>query len=44
MAELHLPYLYYEAIEGGHSAGANAREQAQEKALEMTYLTRQLME
>jgi prolyl oligopeptidase len=44
MAALHLPYLYYEAIEGGHSAGANAREQAQEKALEMTYLTRQLME
>jgi prolyl oligopeptidase len=44
MAEMHLPYLYYEAIEGGHSAGANAREQAEEKALEMTYLTRQLME
>jgi len=44
MAALHLPYLYYEAIEGGHSAGANAREQAEEKALEMTYLTRQLMD
>ncbi len=44
MAALHLSYLYYEAIEGGHAAGANAREQSEEKALEMTYLTRQLME
>ena len=44
MAEMHLPYLYYEAIEGGHSAGANAKEVADERALEMTYLTRMLAE
>jgi prolyl oligopeptidase len=43
MAEMGLPYLYYEAIEGGHGAGVNAKEQAEEKALEMTYLARALM-
>jgi prolyl oligopeptidase len=43
MASMGLPYLYYEAIEGGHGAGVNAKEQAEEKALEMVYLTRQLM-
>jgi len=44
MAAMGLPYLYYEAIEGGHGAGVNAREVADEKALEMTYLTHMLME
>ena len=39
---LHVPYLYYEAIEGGHAAGANLRETAQEQALELTYLTEKL--
>jgi prolyl oligopeptidase len=34
--------LYYEAIEGGHAAGANLREKAQEEALEMTYLAGRL--
>lgn len=43
MEAMHLPFLYYEAIEGGHGAGANAKEQAEEKALEMVYLTRMLM-
>ncbi len=43
MAAMHLPFLYYEAIEGGHGAGVNAKEVAQERALEMTYLTRKLM-
>lgn len=44
MKELGLPFLYYEAIEGGHSAGANAREKAEEQALTMVYLSRQLMD
>jgi prolyl oligopeptidase len=44
MAEMHLPYLFYEATEGGHSAGVNAREVADERALEMTYLTKMLVE
>jgi prolyl oligopeptidase len=43
MEEMKLPFLYYEAIEGGHAAGANLQEKAQEEALEMTYLTRALM-
>jgi len=43
LAELHRPYFYYEAIEGGHSAGANLRETAQEQALELTYLTEKLV-
>lgn len=43
LAEYGVPYLYYEATEGGHSAGVNAREVAQEHALELTYLTRKLM-
>jgi prolyl oligopeptidase len=42
LAELHRPYLYYEAIEGGHAAGANLKEKAQQQALEMTYLAEQL--
>ena len=44
MAAMGLPYLYYENTEGGHSAGANLREAAREQALEMTYLTRKLMD
>ena len=42
MAQMGLPFLYYEAIEGGHGAGVNAREKAEEKALEVTYLVRKL--
>ena len=42
MAAMGLPFLYYEATEGGHGAGVNAREKAEEKALEVTYLTRKL--
>ena len=37
------PFLYYEALEGGHVASANLREAAMEQALEMTYLTSRLM-
>jgi prolyl oligopeptidase len=42
MAAMHLPYYYYESIEGGHAAGANLREAAQEQALEFTYLAEKL--
>jgi prolyl oligopeptidase len=42
MEAMGLPFLYYEATEGGHAAGANLREKAQEEALEMTYLTSSL--
>jgi prolyl oligopeptidase len=44
MAAMGLPFLYDEATEGGHGPGVNAREKAEEKALEMTYLTRKLVE
>jgi prolyl oligopeptidase len=43
MAAMHLPFLYYESTEGGHAAGANLKERAEEQALEMTYLTSKLM-
>jgi prolyl oligopeptidase len=38
-----MPYLYYENIDGGHSAAANLRERAKRQALEFTYLARRLM-
>ena len=44
MDALHLPFLYYEDVEGGHAAGANLKEAATERALVYTYLARQLME
>jgi prolyl oligopeptidase len=44
MAAMGLPYLYYENIEGGHSAAANLRQRAHHQALEFTYLTRKLMD
>ena len=37
------PFLYYENIDGGHSAAANLQETAKRKALEFTYLTEKLM-
>jgi prolyl oligopeptidase len=40
---MHIPYLFYEVTEGGHSSGANLREQALTNALQWTYLTRKLM-
>lgn len=36
------PFLYYENIEGGHSASANLIQRAQMSALEMVYLSRKL--
>jgi prolyl oligopeptidase len=44
MAQMGLPYLYYEVIEGGHGAGANQRERARTSALEYVYFTRKLMD
>jgi prolyl oligopeptidase len=44
MADMGLPYLFYEVIEGGHGAGANAEERARTTALGYTYFTRQLMD
>jgi prolyl oligopeptidase len=37
-----LPFLYYENIDGGHSAAANQTEAAKRAALEFVYLSRQL--
>ncbi|MEO8480368.1 MAG: prolyl oligopeptidase family serine peptidase, partial [Gemmatimonadota bacterium] len=44
MSEFGLPYFYYEVIEGGHGAGANAIQSAHTSALTYTYFTRQLMD
>jgi prolyl oligopeptidase len=38
-----IPYYFYEVTEGGHGAGANAKERAFTSALQFTYFTRQLM-
>jgi prolyl oligopeptidase len=39
-----LPFLYYENVDGGHSAAANLEERARRTALEFTYLAQKLME
>jgi prolyl oligopeptidase len=44
MEEYGLPFYYYENTEGGHAAGANLKQTAHTTALEMIYLTRQLMD
>jgi prolyl oligopeptidase len=44
LEELGKPFLYYENIDGGHSAAANQREAARRSALEFTYLARKLIE
>ena len=41
---MHIPYFFYEVTEGGHGAGANAKETSFTTALEFTYFTRLLME
>tara|TARA_B100000678_G_scaffold291599_1_gene309611 strand:- start:43790 stop:45985 length:2196 start_codon:yes stop_codon:yes gene_type:complete len=38
------PFLYYENIDGGHSAAANLKETAKRVALEVTYLSEKLMD
>ena len=42
MAAMGLPYLFYEVLEGGHSAGATLEEEAATSAREYTYFARQL--
>jgi len=44
MAEYGIPYWFYEVTEGGHSAGANLKQQAFTSALEFTYFSRQLID
>jgi prolyl oligopeptidase len=44
MEELGMPFLYYENIDGGHSAAANLVEGAKRRALEFTYLMEKLMD
>ncbi len=44
LEETGKPFLYYENIDGGHSAAANQREAARRTALEFTYLARKLMD
>ncbi|MEM6627334.1 MAG: prolyl oligopeptidase family serine peptidase, partial [Pseudomonadota bacterium] len=44
LSELDKPFLYYENIDGGHSAAANQSEAARRRALEYTYLAQRLMD
>jgi prolyl oligopeptidase len=44
LRELGLPVLYYENIDGGHSAAANLNEAARRRALEYTYLAQRLID
>jgi prolyl oligopeptidase len=41
---LGMPVLYYENIDGGHSAAANLNETARRRALEFVYLSQRLMD
>jgi prolyl oligopeptidase len=42
LAAMHVPYYFYEVIEGGHSTGANIKERSLTAALEYTYFAEQL--
>jgi prolyl oligopeptidase len=44
LASLHMPFLYYENTEGGHSAAADLRERARRLALEFVYLSERLID
>ena len=44
LKDLGKPFLYYENIDGGHSAAANLGESANRRALEYTYLMQKLMD
>lgn len=44
MSELGLPYLFYEVIEGGHGAGANAEQSSRTSAMGFVYFMKQLMD
>lgn len=44
LAELGIPFLYYENTDGGHQANANLREAARRRTLEYMYLTQRLID
>lgn len=44
MEEMGLPFYFYENTEGGHGAGADLKQAAHLRALEMTYLQQKLMD
>ncbi len=44
MEAMGMPFLYYENTDGGHAASANLQEVAKRYSIEMTYLTRKLMD
>jgi prolyl oligopeptidase len=44
LAALRMPFLYYENLDGGHSAAADLRERARRLALEFVYLSARLMD
>jgi prolyl oligopeptidase len=44
MQAMGLPFLYYENVDGGHSAAANLEERARRTALEYAYLAQKLMD
>ena len=43
LESLGMPYLYFENLEGGHSAAADLRQGAKREALEFTYLAQRLL-
>jgi prolyl oligopeptidase len=44
LESLHMPFLYYENVAGGHSAAADLRERARRLALEFVYLSQRLID
>ncbi len=44
MAEMGLPFYFYENTEGGHGSGADLKQAAHTSALELTYLSEKLMD
>ncbi len=44
LGALHIPYLFYEVVEGGHGSGANLAERSHTTALEMIYFIRALID
>ncbi len=44
LESLHMPFLYYENTEGGHSAAADLKERARRVALEFVYLSERLID
>ena len=44
MEEFHEPFFYDEIVEGGHAAGADAKEESRTAAETYVYLSRKLMD